>query len=166
MANTARDLFVTGLRNAHAMEVQARELMERQSERLDAYPEVKSKVSAHLQETNQQLQRLEQCLEACGESTSSLKDTTQSVMANMQAMAHAMAGDEILKNTFANEAFENFEIAAYKSLLTLCGAAGVASAKAPLEQSLAEEQRMASWIDSNVEKITMQYLANEQRQAA
>jgi ferritin-like metal-binding protein YciE len=27
---------------------------------------VKSKVSAHLQETNKQLRRLEQCLQACG----------------------------------------------------------------------------------------------------
>jgi ferritin-like metal-binding protein YciE len=166
MSNTARDLFVVGLRNAHAMEIQARELMERQSERLDDYPEVKSKISAHLQETNQQVQRLEQCLEACGESTSTLKDTTQSFAANMQAMMHAMSGDEILKNTFANEAFENFEIAAYKSLLTLCRAAGLESAKMPLEQSLQEEQRMASWIDSNVEKITMDYLQHEQRQAA
>jgi ferritin-like metal-binding protein YciE len=166
MTNTARDLFVVGLRNAHAMEIQARELMERQSERLDDYPEVKSKLSAHLQETNEQLRRLEQCLEGCGESTSSLKDTAQSVLANVQAMMHATAGDEILKNTFANEAFENFEIAAYKSLLALCGAAGVESAKLPLQQSLQEEQRMASWIDSNVEKITMEYLQHEQRQAA
>jgi ferritin-like metal-binding protein YciE len=166
MTNTVRDLFVVGLRNAHAMEVQARELMERQSERLNEYPEVKSKVSTHLQETKEQLRRLEQCLEACGESTSSMKDTTQSVAANLQAMMHSMAGDEILKNTFANEAFENFEIAAYKSLLTLCRAAGVEAAKAPLEQSLKEEQRMASWIDSNVEKITMQYIEHEERRAA
>lgn len=165
MANAARDTFVVGLRNAHAMEVQARELMERQSERLDEYPEVKAKVAAHLQETNEQLKRLERCLEACGESTSSLKDTTQSMMANMQAMAHSMAGDEILKNTFANNAFENFEIAAYKSLIALCGAAGVAEAKEPLEASLKEEQRMASWIDSNVEKVTMEFLSH-QRQAA
>ena len=165
MTNAARDTFVVGLRNAHAMEVQARELMERQSERLDEYPEVKAKVAAHLQETNAQLERLERCLEACGESTSSLKDTTQSMMANMQAMAHSVAGDEILKNTFANNAFENFEIAAYKSLLALCGAAGFAEAKDPLETSLKEEQRMAAWIDSNVEKVTMEYLAH-QRQAA
>jgi len=166
MSNTARDLFVIGLRNAHAMEVQARELMERQSGRLDEYPDVKSKLSAHLQETNEQLRRIEQCLEACGESTSSLKDTIQSVATNAQAIMHSMASDEILKNTFANEAFENFEIAAYKSLLTLCGAAGIESAKSPLEQSLKEEQRMASWIDSNVEKITMEYLRHQQRQAA
>ncbi|MBP0115310.1 MULTISPECIES: ferritin-like domain-containing protein [Bradyrhizobium] len=165
MANAARDTFVVGLRNAHAMEVQARELMERQSERLDEYPEVKAKVAAHLQETNEQLKRLERCLQSCGESTSSLKDTAQSVMANMQAMAHSAANDEILKNTFANNAFENFEIAAYKSLIALCGAAGVTEAKAELEASLKEEQRMAAWIDSNVEKVTMEFLAH-QRQAA
>src|SRR4051794_8188493 len=67
MTQTARDIFVVGLRNAHAMEVQARELMERQSERLADYPEVKAKLTEHLRETNQQLKRLEQCLEACGE---------------------------------------------------------------------------------------------------
>lgn len=161
MTNVAKDTFVTGLRNAHAMETQAGELTERQSERLDQYPEVKAKITAHLQETNGQLRRLEQCLEACGESTSSLKDTTQSVMANAQAMMHAMASDEILKNTFANNAFENFEIAAYKSLVALCGPAGVEQARAPLK----EEQRMAQWIDANVEKVTMEYL-ERQRQAA
>lgn len=165
MTNAAKDTFVAGLRNAHAMETQARELMERQSERLDQYPEVKAKITAHLQETNEQLRRLEQCLEACGESTSSLKDTTQSVMANAQAMMHAMASDEILKNTFANNAFENFEIAAYKSLVALCSPAGVEQARAQLETSLKEEQRMAQWIDANVEKVTMEYL-ERQRQAA
>lgn len=38
-------------------------------------------------------------------------------------------------------------------------------AKAPLETSLKEEQRMAAWIDSNVEKVTMEFLS-QQRQAA
>jgi ferritin-like metal-binding protein YciE len=162
MAQTARDIFVVGLRNAHSMEVQARELMERQSERLEEYPEVKAKVAAHLQETNEQLKRLEQCLEACGESTSTLKDATQSVAANAMAMAHSMAGDEILKNTFANNAFEHFEIAAYKSLLALCPAAGMEAARASLQASLKEEERMAAWIDANLAKVTMEYVAHEQ----
>jgi len=166
MSNKARDIFILGLRNAHAMEIQARELMERQSERMDEYPEVKAKLQTHLQETNEQLRRLEQCLSACGESNSSLKDTAQSALANLTAMGHAMSGDEILKNTFANNAFENFEIAAYKSLLALCGAAGVEEARAPLEQSLREEERMAEWIESNVEKVTLEFVQHEQRQAA
>ena len=160
MTQTAREIFIVGLRNAHAMETQARELMERQSERLDEYPEVKTKLTAHLQETNEQLKRLEQFLEACGETTSALKDTAQSVMAN------AMAGDEILKNTFANNAFENFEIAAYKSLLALCGPAGADTARAHLEASLREEEQMAQWVAANVEKVTLAYVAREARAAA
>jgi ferritin-like metal-binding protein YciE len=140
--------------------------MERQSERLGDYPDVQAKVKEHLAETNEQLKRLEQCLEACGETSSTLKDTVQSAMANTMAMANAMAGDEILKNTFANSAFEHFEIAAYKSLLTLCGSAGQEKARALLEANLEEEERMAAWIDAHVGKVTQDYLAVEQRKAA
>jgi ferritin-like metal-binding protein YciE len=161
MSTTAKTIFVTGLRNAHAMAIQARELMERQSERLDDYPEVKAKVTQNLAETKEQLKRLELCLEACGESNSTFKDMAQSVVANTMAMTHAMAGDEILKNTFANNAFEHFEIAAYKPLITLSESAGQSSARPLLEANLAEEERMAAWIDSNVAKVTQAYLANE-----
>jgi ferritin-like metal-binding protein YciE len=166
MASTAQEIFITGLRNAHAMETQARELMERQSERLTDYPEVQARMTTHLRETEGQLKRLDQCLSTLGESASAIKDTAQSVMGNMMAMAHSVAGDEILKNTFANNAFENFEIAAYKSLLTLCGPAGADSAKPLLEQSLKEEEAMAAWVDQNVEKVTLAYLDREQRAAA
>jgi ferritin-like metal-binding protein YciE len=161
MANTARDIFIVGLRNAHAMEIQARELCERQSERLGDYPEVQARVKAHLEETKGQIRRLDQCLEACGESASTLKDTAQSVMGNVMAMGHAMAGDEILKNTFANNAFEHFEIAAYKSLLALCREAGMDAARAPLEMSLKEEEQMAAWIDASIGTVTQAYLRRE-----
>jgi len=166
MSQSARDIFIVGLRNAHSMETQARELMERQSERTSDYPDVQLRIKAHLDETNTQLRRLEQCLEACGESTSSLKDTAQSVLGNLMAMGHAMTGDEILKNTFANNAFENFEIAAYKSLIALSGPAGEQSARPLLEASLEEEKRMAKWVDENVERVTLAYLAKEQQAAA
>jgi ferritin-like metal-binding protein YciE len=148
------------------METQARELMERQSERLTDYPEVKSRVQTHLRETEGQLNRIEQCLSSLGESTSTMKDTAQSFMGNMMALGHSMAGDEILKNTFANNAFEHFEIAAYKSLLTLCGPAGADSARNLLEQSLKEEEAMAAWVDQNVGKVTLAYLHREERAAA
>jgi ferritin-like metal-binding protein YciE len=152
--DTARDLLVVGLRNAHAMESQAQELMERQIERTDEYPEVQSRLRQHLEETKQQIARLEDCLRLCDESESTLKDTATSLMGNVQAMMNAMAGDEILKNTFANSAFEHFEIAAYKSMLAMCERAGV-DISAPLQQSLREEEAMAQWVDSHVERITL-----------
>jgi ferritin-like metal-binding protein YciE len=81
-------------------------------------------------------------------------------------LAMSMAGDEILKNTFANNAFEHFEIAAYKSWLTLCGPAGADSSRLLLETSLKEEEAMAAWVDQNVAKVTMDYVNKEQRAAA
>jgi ferritin-like metal-binding protein YciE len=163
MASTAREIFLTGLRNAHAMETQARELMERQSERLSEYPEIRARLKTHLVETEGQMKRLDQCLSSLGETASTLKDTAQSFMGNMMAMAHTVADDEILKNIFANNAFENFEIAAYKSLLSLCGPAGAADAKPLLEQSLKEEEAMAAWVSRNVENMTLAYLSNKLR---
>ncbi len=162
---SARELLVTGLRNAHAMERQAQELMERQSGRTEEFPEVQARLAQHLEQTRTQLARLEQCLQACGESESSLKDVMMSAMGNVAAMAHATTGDEILKNTFANNAFEHYEIAAYKSLLVLCERAGIDLSQA-LQTSLREEEEMAAWIDQHIRDVTLQYLAKEQQAAA
>lgn len=161
----ARDLLIVGLRNAHAMEIQARELMERQIERAGSFPEVEAQLRRHLEETRQQLVRLEDCLRSCGETQSTIKDAAMSAAANLSAMSNAMAGDEILKNTFANNAFENYEIAVYKSLLALCKRAGV-DLSAPLQASLREEEKMADWIDSHVEEVTLHYLEQQEHAAA
>ena len=161
----ARELFVTGLKNAHAMERQAHEILERQIERTDKYPEVRARLREHLSETKAQLKRLEKCLDDLDSSPSTMKDTALAFGANVAAMAHALAGDEILKNTFANNALENYEIAAYKSLLALAEAASI-RVKTVLEESLREEERMAEWIARNVEKVTLEYLRKEERAAA
>jgi ferritin-like metal-binding protein YciE len=67
------------------MEIQARELMERQSERTANFPEVKARLSQHLEETRQQ-PRLEDCLRQCGETESTIKDTIMSATGNLSAM--------------------------------------------------------------------------------
>ena len=60
--HAARDVLVVGLRNAHAVESQAIELLERQASGLDEYPEIQTRVQAHLGETERQLERLEQAI--------------------------------------------------------------------------------------------------------
>jgi ferritin-like metal-binding protein YciE len=154
-----RSVFVTGLRNAHALETEAEQIIKRQLERLDDYPQMAEMLRAHLQETERQKERLDQILGSMSESTSTLKEGAMSLMGNMAAMAHMPADDEVLKNTFADLAFENYEIAAYKSLITMAEACGASNATGLLRQSLQEEQRMARWIDDHVEEITRQYIA-------
>ena len=103
-----REIFTTGLRNAHAMEKQALSIMEPQLQRLENYPEIGQRLEAHIRETNGQIERLDTILEELGESSSGLKDVAQSVAGSLAAMGHTMAGDKILKNSLANFAFENF----------------------------------------------------------
>src|SRR4051794_25272384 len=136
----ARDIYITGLRNQHAVENQAIELLERQVGRLENYPEMEDRMRRHIEESREQARRLEDLLSQYDTSHSSLKDAAMSLMGNMAALGHSTASDEVMKNTLANFAFEHYEIASYKSLLTLADLAGHTSGRSALEMSLREEQ--------------------------
>ncbi len=157
--SSARDIFVDGLRNAHAMEKQALSIMEPQLKRLQHYPEVSAMLDQHIRETEGQLARLDEILAGLAEGSSALKDMSLSFTGTMAAVTHSMASDEILKNSMANFAFENFEIAAYTALITAAQEAGATSAIPLLEQNLAEERRMAALIEDSLSTVTRQYIA-------
>ncbi|MDO1584809.1 ferritin-like domain-containing protein [Rhizobium oryzicola] len=156
-ANETRDIFVTGLKNAHAMENQALSIMKPQVSRIENYPEVAQKLEQHIRETEGQIARLDEILGSLSESHSSLKDMALSMTGAMAALGHTVAGDEIIKNSFANFAFENFEIAAYKSLLTVAELGGFPAAMSGLKANLDEEVNMAQWIDHNLRSLTIKF---------
>ena len=158
MANDKHtELFITGLVNAHAVEKQALSIMTPQVSRIEHYPEVAEQLRLHIEETNQQIARLDEILAKFDTSGSRLKDLGLSMTGGMAAIAHSVAGDEILKNSFANYAFEHFEIASYKSLITLGEDIAATDSVALLNQSLGEEQRMAQWLDDNLAAVTRKY---------
>jgi ferritin-like metal-binding protein YciE len=157
--NETRDVFIVGLRNAHAMENQALSIMKPQLQRVENYPEVAAKLEQHISETEGQIGRLEEILSGLNEDHSTLKDIALSFSGSMAALGHTMAGDEILKNSFANFAFENFEIAAYKSLLTIAEAGGYGAAMTGLQANLSEEKAMAEWLDNNLAALTTKFLS-------
>jgi ferritin-like metal-binding protein YciE len=159
LSEAGRDVFVTGLKNAHAMENQALSIMRPQVERIENYPEVEEQLRLHIAETETQIQRIESILSGLGEGHNALKDAALSFAGGMAALGHTVAPDEILKNTFANHAFENFEAAAYLSLIALSQSASASDITALLQQSLDEELRMANWIASNTGALTLKYVS-------
>lgn len=161
LAHTPHDIYITGLVNAHALEEQAISLLSRQVERLESYPEMSDQIRLHIDESKAQARRLEEILQSLGTSHSSFKDLVTSFTGNMAALAHAPMGDEVMKNTFANFAFEHFEIAAYRSLLTMAELAGDGGGPKLLQQSLNEELRMAKWIEDNLDATTRKYVQLE-----
>ena len=157
MATDARGIYVTALKNTHALEMQALQIMERQVDRLERYPEMSRALRRHIEETHGQRDRLEEALQAHGERPSGVKEGVLGFVGNMMALGHTPAQDEILKNAYANHAFENFEIAAYTSLLAIGEAAGEKSLTG-FQQSLREEEAMAQTVRELVGPTTRRYI--------
>ena len=92
MAAVAADentsIFLTGLRNAHALETEAVQIIERQLDRLTSYPEMKQRIHMHLEETRNQQRRLEEILSSHGDSPSTFKEAALGFMGNVAALAH------------------------------------------------------------------------------
>lgn len=158
---TVKNIFITGLQNAHALEKEALQLMQRQVERFEHYPEMSDLLRTHIAETEGQVRRLDEMLHTFGEDRSLLKDMATQFMANMAAAGHMPMADEVLKNTFANHAFENFEIASYKSLIAMAEAAGHQRFIPALQETLREEEKTAQLIYDMIEPITLKYLSRE-----
>ena len=148
MASSIQDIYITGLRNAHALEAQADQLLSRQVERM----------RQHIEESRTQAARLEEILQRLGTSHSSLKDAVTGFMGNMAAMAHAPMQDEILKNSFANYAFEHFEIASYRALIEMAQRAGDQQGVQLLQESLKEEIAMAEWAGQHLPEVVNTYI--------
>lgn len=158
MADDIRSIYATALKNAHAVELQALQIMERQIERLERYPEMEAILRRHIDETHHQRDRLDEALTAISETPSALKEGVLGFMGNMAALAHAPAQDEILKNSFANHAFENFEVAIYTSLIVITEAAGQSRFVSAFETSLKEEQTTARQILEIIGPTTKRYV--------
>ena len=157
-SDSIRNIFITGLENAHALEKEAIQLMQRQVERFENYPEMSDLLRTHIAETEGQVRRLDEMLHTFGEDRSLLKDMATQVMANMAAAGHMPMADEVLKNTFANHAFENYEIASYKSLIAMAEAAGHQRFVPALQETLREEEKTARLIYDMIEPITQKFL--------
>lgn len=152
-----RHTFIVGLRNAHALEHQALALSDRQVEHLAPYAEVESRLRGHRGETEAQIARLERILDSLGESHSAIKDAALGLMGTLTALGQTLAPDEILKNSFANFAFENFEIAAYNSLITIAELGGFPGLVSGLQANLDEEVAMAKWLEANLRQTTIKF---------
>jgi len=159
----ARETYLAGLRNQHAVENQAIELLERQVGRLENYPEMEARMRQHIEESQEQARRLEELLAEHDTSHSTVKDTVMSLVGNVAAIGHSMASDEVIKNTFANFAFEHYEIASYSALITMSELAGHSAGRRALEASLREERNMAAWIADHLDATVRRFV---QRSAA
>lgn len=154
----SRDLLASEARNLHAIQKNARAMMERVIDRLDDYPDARERLQAHMVDKDSEMRRLEQILGDIGEDPSALKD---SAMAMMGAMSGAMTGgleDDILKTSMATYGLASYEICAYEGMITLAEKAGQSQAVPLLKTCLEEEKAMAEWLHEHMAPTLERYL--------
>ena len=156
--DTARDLFIAGLENIHAIQRQARAMMEKVIDRLDNYPEARERLTAHLADKDNEMLRAQQILDRMGEKRSFAKDGAMSFMGGMTAAMTGAMDDDVLKSSMLTYGLANYEIAAYESLIVLGEAAGQSEAVPILKQSLSEEKAMAEWLHEHLKPTLEKYL--------
>lgn len=158
---TPREHLIDWLRDAHAMEEQAKSLLETQIDRLENYPEATAKLQQHLRETEQQRADVEECLHRLGADTSTVKDLGTKFMANVQGIGHMMTSDEVLKNALASHAFERFEAVCYHSLATAAEAANEPEIANVARRILRQEEEMGEWVWNSIPMLTQKFLERD-----
>ncbi len=156
-----RQSLIAWLRDAHAMENQAINILDSQAKRLEHYPDLREKARTHMEQSRRQAERIEGCLERLGESTSSIKTGMGKLMGQFQGLSGLFVSDEVMKGSIASYTFEHFEIACYRILIRTAELAGEPEIARVCEDILREEQEMADWLAQHLPKLTEQFLARE-----
>jgi ferritin-like metal-binding protein YciE len=147
------------LRDAHAMEQQAEQMLKAQAGRLEHYPDLKARVEQHLTETLAQQKLVDSCIQRLGGSNSTVKDIAGKLMAVGQGLAGMTATDEVVKGAISGYVFETLEIASYTALIAAAQAAGDAETKRVCEQLLEQEVQMSEWLLQHLPEVTATYLS-------
>ena len=153
---TALDLYVTGLRNQHAVETLQNEMTYTK-----AYPDLHARMQVDKDRSTAQAARLDDLLERHGTSKSLVKEAVGGAVATVAGFVHAGSGDDVLKNVLAAIGYKAYEIGSYKALMALAEAAGAAEDKAVLQQSMQEEQEMGDWLGEHLPSLVTAYLRQQ-----
>ena len=160
-SSTAMSVYLTGLRNQHAVETQAIGTIKNQIGRMQAYPELHAKMEADWARSTEQAARLDGLLQKHGTRASAAKELVTGTVATVAGFAHVTASDEVLKDVLAAVGFKAYEIGSYKVLITLAEAAGAAEDVAVLEQSMKEEQATGDWLGEHLPGFVHAYLGQQ-----
>lgn len=158
---TPEDNLMAWLRDAHAMETQAQQMLQGQAQRLEHYPELRAKVQEHREQSELQAEMVGRCIERRGGSASGLKEAGARFMGTMQALSGLFVSDEVMKGSLASYTFEHFEIASYRSLVAAAERVGDLETKKVCEEILRQEEAMAAWLAEHLPAVTRQYLERD-----
>ena len=155
---TAHDTLLDWLREAHAFALHGETMLNARADALEAYPQLRTRIEGHAEQTHDQARRLALCIEQLGGETSQVKDIGGRLSALGHSLGTRLSGEPAVQSHAATYAFEHFEIANYRALIIAAEAAGEGEIKATCEEFLAEQKVMADWLDDHLAETTRLFI--------
>ncbi|MGV3662313.1 MAG: DUF892 family protein [Prosthecobacter sp.] len=155
--NTQEEL-IEWLRDAYAMEKAMEIALKKQMDSDDTLQPLRDLFEVHYVETQGHAAAVEGCLKTLGSNTSALKTTFAEAIETMKSISSSFAKDSGVKSMLASYAAEHFEIGCYLALIAGARNLDLPDIARTCEEILADEQRMADWLEANVPQAVTSYL--------
>jgi ferritin-like metal-binding protein YciE len=152
MSGNAQEQLVKQLTEAHAMEKQASQLLDKGATMIGD-EEIGRIFRAHLMQTEEHAKYVAERLEAHGESPSKLKDAVMQASALGIGLAAGAMPDTPLRLATVAYAFENLEIATYTLIRRMAERAGDSDTVAVADRILEQEEAAAELVRGCFERV-------------
>ncbi|WP_045234576.1 ferritin-like domain-containing protein [Deinococcus pimensis] len=153
-----QDLFVMKLNDIYDAEQQGLQAMQQLSQRVQS-PELKQGFQQHIEQSQQQVSRLEQIFQQMGQQPNGEKNLgIQGLIQESQKLLSQDASPEVLEAGIiaCQQAMEHYEMAAYGTARTYAQLLNNDQAVQLLEQTLDEEKQNDEKLTQVAEKINVQ----------
>lgn len=165
---TAHELFIHGLTDMLGAERQLVEALGKQAEE-SSRPDLKKAFENHHEQTQKQIQRLEQCFEELGEEPeqTECKGIRGIIEEHDRFMEAEEPAEDIIDifNVVAATKVERYEISVYEGLIRLADLMKLKKLSKLLSQNLKEEEQTAKKLESFGKKLKPEQLGWEEEES-
>jgi ferritin-like metal-binding protein YciE len=146
------------------MEHQIEEQLEHQVRETQRYPNIQMRIQEHLDATKQHRDRMAQCLDSHQRKPATGKGAMTGMMGTLLGALSPTRMDSLAKTARDDYLVEHTEIAAYELLIATAQLCGDTTTVRAHQLNLADEVRMANWLEQNLPKAA--FLSLEQGEIA
>ncbi|MBX4190430.1 ferritin-like domain-containing protein [Candidatus Parcubacteria bacterium] len=145
-----KELMVSWLQRAHAMEESLIDVLQRHAEDAKGHPEIRVQIEDHLTKTRNHSELVRENLERLGGDVSTIKEMAGEITGALGGIMGRGSDDMLVKNAISDYAAENLEMASYNAILSLARTVKDRKVISMCRTILKDEKEMAKWLEKNL----------------
>jgi len=154
-----RKQLIAWLKNAYGMEKSQIKMLDNFISDFEDDQDIKDKLVEHKSETEDQIDKLESCLDKFDESPSKIKEISGSMMGSFQGMSTSASDDKKIKDLLMIYAGENLEYGSYLSIKEAADELGEEEVSQIAGEIAEQEKSAAEWAEQQIPIVTSRQLA-------